>query len=133
MILLECVKINGHPVLRATDEESEIALKKSVGKTLAVECKRARSPEQHRKWFVTLKKVYDNQTQFKSMEDLREATLLEVGHSELRERFDGSRYRVAKSQAFHNCSQEVFQEIFDRSVDSWCEHFNYDPVELLGG
>jgi len=131
MIMLECKIINGQPCLCATDEESEIALRKAEGKVLAVKTERARSPRQHRMFFSVLKYVFENQDRFKSIDDLREATLLEVGHSELREKLDGSRYRIAKSIAFHNCKQDKFQKIFDKSIDSWVEYFGHEHSVLL--
>ena len=79
-----------------------------------------------------LKQVFENQSQFKSDRDLRDATLIEIGYSELREGFDGARWRVPKSIAFHKCDQDKFNDIFRDAVDSWCKHFDLDPDELLG-
>ncbi len=134
MILLYATTIDDEidtPALVATDKASWDAVMKVFGKTLAVETKQARSPEQHRMYFAVLNFVYQNQEQFKSAEDLREATLMDIGHSRLRERLDGSRYRVAKSVSFHNLGHEKFQEIFDKSIDLWCQHFGHDPEVLL--
>ena len=131
MILLKAIKINNQVVLCATDEESEIALRKAEGKVLAVKTERARSPQHHRLFFALLKQVYDFQDQFKSIDDLRDATLIEIGHSELREGFGGERWRTPKSIAFHKCDQDKFNDIFRDAVDSWCKHFDLDPDQLL--
>lgn len=122
---------NGAPCLVATDAESEDALKKlPVGQVVAVESKRARSVQHHRKFFALLNLVFQNQEQFKSAADLLEATKIDIGHSELRELMDGTRYRVGKSIAFHNLSQKQFEPIYDAALDLWCKHFGFDRSTL---
>jgi len=137
MIMLECKRLinsfgMGYIALVPTDEESEEALRKAEGKVLAVKTERARSPQQHRKYFVTLKNVHENQDRFGSAELLRKATLIKIGYCTPSLRFDGSVVLEADSMAFHNLGQEVFQDVFDRSLDVWCEEFGLDPDELLG-
>ncbi|NIR50034.1 hypothetical protein GWO43_16165 [candidate division KSB1 bacterium] len=113
------------------DSDAEEKMRKCEGKTFGVDYRRGRSLPQHRLFFVALRKVFENQNQFRSEDDLREATLIEIGFCELRERFNGERYKVARSMDFR-LSQDEFQEkVFDPAVRAWEDHFGYQPGELL--
>lgn len=130
MIFLQGKSLSGIPCLIPTDAESEEAVRKSLGKVVLVKTQRARSPEQHRMFFAVMRVVFENQEQFKTINDLKEATLIELGYSELRETFKGDRYRVAQSIAFHKMKHEDFTKLFDAALELWSRHFGI-PVETL--
>jgi hypothetical protein len=100
------------------------------GQTLVMTAIGRRNPKQHSKFFAVLKEVFDNQEQFKSEDDLREATLIEVGHCELREKLNGERYKVAKSISFGALSQQDFEPIYEACLDAWAQHFGFDMTQF---
>ena len=119
-------------MLMPTDTESWSALEKmKPGQKVAVSAKRARSPEQHRMYFAVLNKVFDNQEQFGTQDELRKATLIELGITKPSQRMNGEVFFEARSLAFHNMGQDEFNDVFNRSVGLWCEHFGHDPKQLL--
>lgn len=118
-------------ILVTTDAESEKLLgKMKDGQTVAVTAKRARSPRHNRKFFAMLNNVYNNQDQFRSVDDLLDAVKLEVGHSELKERLNGERWREPKSISFYDMGQDEFNKFYDAAMDKLCIHFKLDR-ELL--
>lgn len=131
MIFVQGKSLSGIPCLIPTDAESEEALRKTIGKVVVVKAQKARSPEQHRMFFAVMRVVFDNQEQFKTLNDLKEATLIELGYSELRETFNGERYRVAQSIAFHKMKHDDFTKLFDAALNLWSRHFNIPVATLL--
>lgn len=118
-------------ILITTDAESEKLLgKMKDGQTVAVTAKRARSPRHNRKFFAMLNNVFDNQDQFRSIDDLLDAVKLEVGHSELKERLNGERWREPKSISFYDMGQDEFNKFYDAAVDKLCAHFKMDRETL---
>ena len=126
--------VGWHALIPFEQEGYEKVGKMRDGQRVAVTARRARNPAHHAKFFAVLNVVFQNQDQFKSSEDLREATLIEAGYSELRELLDGTRYRVARSIAFHNLGQDEFEPVYNACVDLWCQHFGWerDVLETVG-
>lgn len=135
MLLLQKQTVPFHgltaPALLPFDADGEETLAKMRdGQICRVEAKRARHPEHHAKFFAILHKVFENQEQFASEDALRQATLIEIGCCEIRQRFDGTQYKVAKSMNWHAMGQEEFETVYNAALDLWCQHFGMDR-ELL--
>ncbi len=113
-----------YPSLIPTDAASAEALRALPdGTVVAVEAKRARSPDHHRKFFALLKVAFDNQqTDFRSIDTMLDAIKIAVGHAEMRETFTGEKYWYPKSISFHNMGQQKFNEFYDKALDVICEH-----------
>lgn len=124
MIILrkETLPVAG-PILTATDEESEAALRKMEdGQSVAVTAKRMRSPQQHRKFFARNKVAFDNQvTNFATPESLRKALLIKAGYLELLPMLGGGVTPVAESMEFGSMGQDRFNEIYDVVGELICE------------
>lgn len=118
-------------VLAPADQRAETKLKKAEGKTFGVEARRGRSLKQHNLYFAILDTVFENQERFRSAEELRAATMLAIGFTKLRKRFDDSVYAVPRSMDFRLPQDEFQSQVFDPSVDLWCREFGYEREELL--
>ena len=105
-----------------TDEESETAINKLPdGAEVAVESKRARSPEQHRFLFKMLQIAFENQqTDFRSVDEMRKALLIAAGYTEPQKRLNGEIVNVARSMSYHSMKAEEFNELVDKFLDLIC-------------
>lgn len=123
---------DGRPVfLPASCHAEEKAREIKDGKVIKATETEDRNWRLHDKYFAVLATVWENQEQFKSSEQLREATLIEIGYTELREKFNGERYNVAASMATGRMLPGwTMKMIYEKSVDAWCEHFGFDRAEL---
>lgn len=126
MILLDCILIQhkGHdcPALIPTDQASWNALKPKVGKTVATETKRARSPEHHRKFWVVMDKVFENQqTNFKTTVMMVDAIKIQVGCSEIQMRLTGESILVPGSISYHDMDQDEFNIFYMKAIACVCE------------
>lgn len=128
----KCTAKNGRAYLIPTSSmaEKKMAAWKD-GKVVKVLETEDRNWALHDRYFATLHTVFDNQEQFASADTLREATLIEIGYCEMREKFNGERYYVAASMASGKMLPGwTMKMIYDRSVDVWCKHFGFDRAEL---
>lgn len=118
-------------ILYPTDEESEAQLRKMKdGDEVAVEAKRARSGPHHRWFFAMMNKIFDNQEQFKSVDNMLDAVKLELGWSDMKEKLNGDQWYEPKSISFHDMGQDEFNKFADPAIDKLCIHFKIDR-ELL--
>ena len=113
-----------------TTQRSERVLAELKQGVYRVTIKADRNWKLHDKYFATLNTVWENQEQFASADELREATLIEIGYTQLRERLDGTRYYVAASMAGGRMLKGwTIDRIYERSLDAWAKHFGYDPSD----
>ena len=125
---------DGRPVfLPASCHAEEKAREIKDGKVIKATETEDRNWRLHDKYFAVLHTVFENQEQFKSSEQLREATLIEIGYTELREKFNGERYLVAASMATGKILPcWTIEKIYEASIDAWCRHFGFDRALLEG-
>ena len=88
-----------------------------------------RSYQQLSMYFVMLKIAFDNQERFATQDEMEDALLLEVGHTELREKMNGEKYLVCRSVAYQKSRHEEFTQLVDRMRDKIIEVWDYDPLE----
>ena len=84
-----------------------------------INCKwtRSRSGPQHRLFFALLKKVFDNQTECKTMDVLLAVIKLGTGHAEVMKTAQGFYFSVPKSISFSKMDRDAFEKFFRRAVD----------------
>jgi len=126
MILLQCIQIQhrGHdcPALVPTDQESWKALKPKVGKTVATETKRARSPQHHRKFWAIMNTVFENQqTKFPDVDSMVDAIKIEIGHADIQLRLSGESVLIPRSISFHDLDQDKFNVFYKKAIECVCE------------
>lgn len=68
----------------------------------------------HRKFFALLKIAYENQSDYRLMEDLRRDLIITSGHyEEVVNAITGEVYKIAKSISFHNMDDTEFSLIYE--------------------
>ncbi len=68
----------------------------------------------HRKFFALLKIAYENQSDYRLMEDLRRDLIITSGHyEEAVNAITGEVYKIAKSISFHNLDETEFSLIYE--------------------
>lgn len=108
------------PVLRPCDEAGETALKRvGQGKIVTVNVKQPRNPQHHRLFWALMSKVYENQSHFKSVEQLVSAVKIATGHTETVVLKRGT-YEIPKSISFAAMDQGEFDIFYDRAVEFVC-------------
>jgi heterodisulfide reductase subunit B len=104
--------------LHPADEEAAEYLKKvKSGVAVSCEMKRPRNYANHRRYFSLLKLAFENQENFKSLDQLKEAIKFELGYTELIRKFDGTFIEKAKSINFASMNEDEFQKYFSMSID----------------
>ena len=123
--------LEGIPALFPVSQEGMEKLgRMKDGRRVIVTVETPRSPDQHRMFFAVLKIVYDNQEQFASIDELRRATMVEIGETVLESRLDGTRQIMPKSLKYASMKQEDFNRVFDASLDAWAKFLGVDPLSL---
>ena len=90
----------------------------------------------HRKFFALLKIAYENQSDYRLMEDLRRDLVITSGHyEEVLNAITGEVYKIAKSISFHNMDETEFSLIYEdvkNVIIRWLGVSNEDlETELL--
>lgn len=122
----------GTPVFLPASATAERAMRE-IPDGKVVRCARTedRNWRLHDKYFAVLSLIWNNQEQFKTSEQLREATLIEIGYREMREKFNGERYYVAGSMATGRLLPGwTIDKIYNDSLNAWCQHFGHDRETL---
>jgi hypothetical protein len=119
---LYVVKNNG--ALYPANEEAEEYFKKvKQGVIISCEMRRPRNYKNHKRMFALLQIVLDNQEIFTTIEQLKEAIKLMVGHVEYTRVLDKSTkewatVEIPKSISFASMPELEFQDYFSKSIDA---------------
>ena len=92
-----------------------------------------RSYKQLSMYFVMLKIAFENQERFATQDEMEDALLLEVGHTELREKMNGEKYLICRSVAYQKSKHEEFTQLVDRMRSKIIEVWDFDPLETHNG
>jgi hypothetical protein len=107
--------------LEPVDDAGKDALAKvGIGALVSVEIKRPRNIQHHRKFWALISLIYQNQTRYKSPEDLCDAIKVYVGHSKVLRMTDGREVHTPLSIAFHAMDQGAFDAFYDKVIDVVC-------------
>ena len=104
-------------------EGVEALRKIPLGMVLPVEFRdpRRRSSPYHRWFFALLNKIWANQTYFKSVDHLRHALLVRLGHYDEVKLKDGRVVQIPHSMAFHKMPREEFERFTADAIRFLCE------------
>jgi hypothetical protein len=101
---------------RPVNEAAEkFAHKISMGTTVELKGSRPRNLQHHKKFFKMLDIVFENQTHYKSVEELLGICKLAIGHCDVVQTPRGPQ-RLPKSISFASMNQSQFEDFYDRSV-----------------
>lgn len=95
----------------------------AYGADVVMKCllKRQRSVRQHRLFFAMLKRVFENQDYYPTLDALRHELLIKLGRIDSYEAKDGTLRIIPKSIAFGNMTQEDFQSLMNDTIDFLCK------------
>lgn len=136
-IFLQKVKTATGFALMPTHQSDLDAIKRLP--TTPVRCKitQPRNVQFHRKWWALVSYAYDcwepeNQVGEKNLERFRKDLIILAGFYERVIRIDGSTRIEPKSIAFHNMSEDDFEELYQKTIDVIIKHVlrNYTGDEL---
>lgn len=100
--------------LRPVDEAGEAVLRHlGQGEIVTVELKRERNIRHHRKLFAALQIVLENQTHYKSVEDILDVAKLRTGHCRTVMTRDGE-VKIPESISFAAMDQDAFNTFYNR-------------------
>src|SRR5450755_3270520 len=104
--------------LCAADTLSAEALDGIRNKETVTACiRRPRNPKHHRLLFALLQTVFENQTQFATVQELLSALKLATGLFEIGKTVDGIPYTIPKSISFASMDQSSFSQWYERALD----------------
>ena len=102
-------------VLRPVDEAGEEILRHvGQGEIVAVEMKRPRNVAHHRKFFAMLSIVLENQSYYKSVEDILDVCKIRIGHVRTVQTKDGE-VKIPESISFASMDQDAFNGFYNRA------------------
>lgn len=98
----------------AYESDYEAFKKMPVNETFTIEYTKGRNIMFHRKFFALLKMAFENQSDYRTMEDLRRDLIITAGfYDEQINKITGECYKTAKSISFANCDELEFNEIYN--------------------
>jgi hypothetical protein len=98
----------------AFDEDKENFSKLPKDGYFEIKYNKKRNVKFHRKFFALLKIAYENQSDYRLMEDLRRDLIITSGHYEEVVNFmTGEVYKIAKSISFSNLDETEFNLIYN--------------------
>jgi hypothetical protein len=120
----------------AFDEDKENFNKLPKDGYFEIKYTKLRNIKFHRKFFGLLKIAYENQSDYRLMEDLRRDLIITSGHYEEVVNFmTGEVYKIAKSISFSNMEETEFSKIYEdvkEVIIKWLGVSNEDlETELL--
>lgn len=89
-----------------------------LGDTLLVTVKKPRNAAYHRKFFAMLNIGFDNQSQYTSFEEFREAVIIDAGYYDRTQYLNGCVRYIPKSISFAKMEELEFKSLFDAAIDS---------------
>lgn len=109
--------------LEPVDDAGRDALARiKAGEIVRAEVRKPRNVGHHRKWWALVSLIYQNQTRYKSPEELDDAIKVMIGHCSTMVLRDGTTVKVPKSIAFHNLDEIDFsQKFYEPAIKMICE------------
>lgn len=100
------------------DSDFEIYSKIPLNETFEIEYKKTRNYNFHKKYFALLKLAFENQTDYRTLNDLRRDFTIVCGYyDEVVNKVTGEVYKVPKSISFANMDNIQFNELYEKTKD----------------
>ena len=123
---------NDNKIVPCNDFDYDNFRKIPKNKILTFEIKKERNLLFHRKFFVLVNLLFDNQESYKNIEDFRHDLLISSGFYEERNNFlTGEIILKAKSISFAKMDNLEFQEVYKKVIDTALKLIPMDKKELL--
>lgn len=129
MKLLVVRTLNG--IKPAYDTDKDIFNKMPLNETFEIEYTKRRNIKFHRKFFAILKLAYENQSDYRVMEDMRRDLLIVSGnYDEQVCKITGEIYKKAHSINFSNMDDLQFNEVYTSVKNVICKWLGIDNETL---
>lgn len=115
----------------AFDSDYDFIKKLKAGEIYFFEVKRERNIGFHRKFFVLIKMVFQNQEHYDNQDKLRKDLLVSAGIYDTRISFWGEEIKEAKSISFTKMTQSEFDEMYSKVLDEIVTHFNFGKQDII--
>lgn len=112
-----------------TDLDNKKKLK--IDQDYLVKVSMPRNIKFHRKMFALYNLVFHNQERYKVLDDLRRDITIEAGFYRERTNIYGEVIKEAESISFANMEEDVFSELYNRSLDVIVKYFHFDRQSMI--
>lgn len=114
------------------DEDKEALKRIKVGQAVEVTFKRKRNYDFHKKYFVLVNLLYENQELYDNVDELRRDIAVECGYfTERVNKFTGEVIKEPKSIKFGSMDQEEFEKLYSDTIDLVIKLIDCDREELI--
>ena len=129
MKLLVVRHLNG--IKPAYDSDKDIFNKMPLNEPFEIEYTKRRNIKFHRKFFALLKLAYENQSDYRVLEDMRRDLLITSGfYDESVNRITGEINKFAKSINFSSMDEIQFNEVYTNVKETICKWLGIDNETL---
>jgi hypothetical protein len=106
----------------AYDSDYEVYSKIPLNEVFEIEYKKPRNIGFHRKYFALIKLAFENQTDYRNLNDLRRDISIVAGYyDEVVNKVTGEVYKMPKSISFAQMDEIEFSELYERTKDVICK------------
>ena len=106
----------------AWDSDYEIYSKIPLNEVFEIEYRKPRNYNFHKKYFALIKLAFENQTDYRNLNDLRRDISIVVGYyDEVVNKVTGEVYKMPKSISFAQMDEIEFSELYERTKDVICK------------
>jgi hypothetical protein len=100
------------------DSDLEVYCKIPLNETFEIEYKKPRNVRFHRKYFALLKLAFENQSDYRNLNDMRYDFNIVLGYyDEIVNKITGEVYKKSKSISFQNMEENEFSELYDKTKE----------------
>jgi len=112
-----------------TDLDNKKKLK--IDQEYLVKISMPRNIKFHRKMFALYNLVFQNQERYRVLDDLRRDITIEAGFYRERTNIYGEIIKEAESISFANMDEDVFSQLYNRSLDVIVKYFHFDRQSMI--
>ena len=117
--------------LKPADQISEDKYKKiALNETRKYKVTKPRNLGFHKKYFVLLNLVFENQDEYKTQEELLDNIKIKLRMYDIKKSFDGKPYPKLHSISFANMDQYKFEKFYKKTLTVLSDFIKVDSYEL---
>lgn len=106
----------------AYESDYEAFKKMPTNEMFEIEFTKGRNYKFHRKYFALLKLAFENQSDYRTLEDMRHDIIIVAGYyDEIVSKITGDIMKKAKSISFVNMDENEFSELYEKTKDVICQ------------
>ena len=114
----------------AYDSDGETYKKIPLNDILLYEVKIPRNYNFHKKFFALINLVFENQEQYKDIDHLRKAIIIEAGYYTERASLQGEVIIEAESISFAKMDNDEFSTLYSKCMDVIVKYFKFEREEI---